>query len=342
MLKEVDEIKITVLVDNIIDMLLTNSKLVKRTPLTRNQKFNKLPIAEHGFAVLLEISYVHKNQKMTNKFLFDTGVSENGIILNSDILGLKLEDIETIVLSHGHFDHISGLTNVLKRINKSTMIVVHPDALLKRWLVFPNNNRAKFDTLNEQAIKNNNGILFKNVGITYLPYEENICKHNQQTDKDNHDPCEDNQRILITGEIPRVTSYEKGFSLQYKEGTNEMDLIPDHLVLDDQALVMNLKNKGLVVLSGCGHAGIINTVKYAIKVTGISRVFAIMGGFHLSGEGCDEVIDSTLCDLKIIDPDYIIPCHCSGWKASNKIIKEMPQKYIQTSVGSTFVFNSSD
>ena len=309
-----------------------------------NEKFNKSPIAEHGFSALLEISYIYKNEKLLNKFLFDTGVSENGVIYNSDIFDINYKDIEAIVLSHGHFDHFSGLVNVLKRIDKPTKIIIHPDALLKRWIVYPNGNKAKMDTLNEEKIESVKGIIIQKSGINYLPLEETIMTNKDDYEGNTYNQYS-NKRILITGEIPRVTAFEKGFPLQYKEGGDEGNsnlLIPDPLVKDDQALVMNLKNKGLVILSGCGHAGIINTIKYAIKVTGIERIFAVIGGFHLTGEGYEQAIPLTIKELKRVDPKYIIPCHCTGWKASNEIIKEMPYKYIQTSVGSSFIFNSME
>ena len=88
---------------------------------------------------------------------------------------------------------------------------------------------------------------------------------------------------MITGEIPRVTEFEKGFPLQYKE-KNEFELVPDPLVKDDQALGMNIKDNGLLILTGCGHAGIINTIKYSKKVTGVSKIYSVLGGFHLSGQ----------------------------------------------------------
>jgi 7,8-dihydropterin-6-yl-methyl-4-(beta-D-ribofuranosyl)aminobenzene 5'-phosphate synthase len=145
---------------------------------------------------------------------------------------------------------------------------------------------------------------------------------------------------LITGEIPRITNFEKGFPLQYKEGRDQNHLIADPLVKDDQAIVMILKNKGLVILTGCSHAGIINTVNYATKATGIKKIYAIIGGFHLSGgEEYDDYLPLTITELLRINPEYIIPCHCTGWKACNEIIRAMPQKYLQTSVGSIFCFN---
>jgi 7,8-dihydropterin-6-yl-methyl-4-(beta-D-ribofuranosyl)aminobenzene 5'-phosphate synthase len=91
-------------------------------------------------------------------------------------------------------------------------------------------------------------------------------------------------------------------------------------------------------LTGCGHAGIINTINFARKVTGVEKIYAIVGGFHLTGEGYGGIIPLTVDELKKANPTYIVPCHCSGWKASNEIIKVMPEKYIQNSVGSTFFF----
>jgi 7,8-dihydropterin-6-yl-methyl-4-(beta-D-ribofuranosyl)aminobenzene 5'-phosphate synthase len=337
MLQEVDSINITILVDNITDRLLPSLSLVKRPPLISNKRFNKPPIAEHGFSTLVEISYKYKDKKILKKFLFDTGVSKNGIIYNSNIFGINFEDIETIILSHGHFDHISGLISVLKKINKPIEIITHPDAFLRRWVVFPDGRKARMDTLDEGEIKEFGGIIIKNSDINYLPRLKTKINPKDYIDN-NISNNNNNNRILITGEIPRITKFEKGFPLQFKEGKDENDLIADPFVKDDQALVILLKNKGLVILTGCGHAGIINTVNYATKVTGIKKVYAIIGGFHLTGEGYEESIPLTISELLKINPEYIIPCHCTGWKASNEIIKSMPKKYIQTSVGSTFCF----
>ena len=334
MLQEVNNINITILVDNITDRLLPSLSLVKRPPLISNKRFNKPPIAEHGFSTLVEISYKYNDKKILKKFLFDTGVSKNGITYNSNIFGINFEDIETIILSHGHFDHFSGLISVLKKINKPIEIITHPDAFLRRWIVFPDGRKARMDILDEEEIKEFGGIIIKNNSINYLPRLKTTKINNNNKDMLN----KNNSIVLITGEIPRITKFEKGFPLQYKEGKDENDLIADPFVKDDQALVMLLKNKCLVILTGCGHAGIINTINYATKVTGIKKVHAIIGGFHLTGEGYEESIPLTINELLKINPEYIIPCHCTGWKACNEIIKSMPQKYIQTSVGSTFCF----
>ena len=331
-LQEIESAKITILVDNITDRLLPSSSIVKRPPMISNQRISKSPIAEHGFSALLEISYKHENTTNTNKFLFDTGVSKDGIVNNSDVLGINLKDIETIILSHGHFDHISGLISTLGRLKKSVEIIAHPEAFLRRWLVYPNGNKARMDFLDEEEINQAGGIIIRVDKISFLPRNANM--HSKE--KTNHT----NNRVMITGEIPRVTKFEKGFPLQYKEQDNEIDLVPDPLVSDDQALIMNVRNKGLIILTGCGHAGIINTIKFAKKATGIEKIYCVIGGFHLSGQDYEDSIPLTMAELTRIDPQYIVPCHCTGWKATNKIIDIMPEKFIQSSVGSTFYFEA--
>ncbi|MDW0256075.1 MAG: MBL fold metallo-hydrolase [Nitrososphaeraceae archaeon] len=331
-LQEIESAKITILVDNITDRLLPSSSIVKRPPMISNQTISKSPIAEHGFSALLEISYVYENATKTNKILFDTGVSKEGIVNNSDVLGINLKDIETIVLSHGHFDHISGLINTLGRLKKSVEIIAHPEAFLRRWLVYPNGNKARMDFLDEEEINQAGGIIRKVDKISFLPRNVNM----QSKKKTN----QANNRVMITGEIPRVTEFEKGFPLQYKEQDNEINLVPDPLVSDDQALIMNVKNKGLIILTGCGHAGIVNTIKFAKKVTGIKKIYCVIGGFHLSGQDYEDSIPLTIVELTRVDPQYIVPCHCTGWKATNKIIDTMPEKFIQSSVGSTFYFEA--
>lgn len=330
-LQDVEAVSITILMDNCTDFLLTNSAHAKRPPLIMNEKYNlPAPVAEHGFSAL--ISIFSENNENINTFLFDAGVSENGVIHNADLLGIRFDQIDGIVLSHGHFDHFTGLANVLKRISSKRSSTVdifsHPDAFLRRWEIYPDGKRAGLPFLDEKQLKELGAKIHKNSGVTLLPMDTSSS-------------------ILITGEIPRNTSFEKGFPFQYAEkpqnnndDEKNVNLIPDPLVKDDQAIVVNVGNKGLVIVTGCGHAGIINTVNFAKKVTGIDKVYAVAGGFHLPADGgiFERAIDSTLNELQKIDPEYIIPCHCTGWKATNKIIDLMPNKFIQSAVCTTFTF----
>ena len=314
--------------DNTTDFLLASSEHAVRPPFVRNEKFVlPPPVAEHGFSALITIP---KSEQGTSiSFLFDTGVSENGVIHNADVFGIDFGEIDGIILSHGHFDHFAGLVNILNRISSSRQantnnidFFTHPDAFLKRWEIFPDGKRAKSPVLDEQQLKQLGARVHKNTGVRYLPNEESPL-------------------IAITGEIPRKTAFEKGFPYQYAEDpSNEENLIPDPLIKDDQALVVNILDKGLVILTGCGHAGIINTINYAKKITGIDRIHAIIGGFHLPADGAiyEAAIEPTLKEFQKAQPDYLIPCHCTGWKAANRIIETMPEKFIQSSVGTTFRF----
>ena len=324
---EIDQISITILMDNTTDFLLANSGHAVRPPFVRNERFIlPPPVAEHGFSALINIP--KSKQGTSSSFLFDTGVSENGVIYNSDIFGLDFTDTDGIILSHGHFDHFAGLVNILKRIssrqsgNHNVNIYTHPDAFLRRWEIFPDGKRARSPVLDEQPLQQLGARIHKNTGIGHLPSEESPS-------------------LVITGEIPRETSFEKGFPYQYAEDpNNEENLIPDPLVKDDQAIVANISDKGLVILTGCGHAGVVNTMNYAKKITGINRIHAIIGGFHLPADGgiYEAAIEPTLKELQRAQPDYLVPCHCTGWKAANRIIETMPEKFIQSSVGTTFQF----
>src|SRR5215213_9530869 len=274
-LHEIDHLSVTILMDNYTDRLLPTSLPAIRPPMVMHGRFLPAPIAEHGFSTIIDIRYNDDNKK--NIFLFDTGVSENGIIFNADIFGIDLKNIEAIILSHGHLDHCSGLLSVLKLMSKPINIIAHPDAFLKRWLVYPDGNRAKMPVLDEKELENNGATIHKIRNVNFLPSNnDDVVVGSSGSGV--------SSPLMITGQIPRETSFEKGFPLQYAEIQGEKELIPDPLVNDDQA------------------------------------------------------IKPTIKELQKTDPKYIIPCHCTGWKATNKIIEVMPEKFIQTSVGTSFNF----
>jgi 7,8-dihydropterin-6-yl-methyl-4-(beta-D-ribofuranosyl)aminobenzene 5'-phosphate synthase len=142
--------------------------------------------------------------------------------------------------------------------------------------------------------------------------------------------------LLFLGAIPRRTAFEKGaLDLCYEEDGVEKQDPTD----DDSALVFNVRNKGLVILSGCAHAGIVNTVAYAREVTGIHEIFAVMGGFHLTGADMNAVVAPTTQALKAMDPEYIIPTHCTGRAAAMHIEKEMPDKFLLNMSGTRMTFS---
>ena len=140
---------------------------------------------------------------------------------------------------------------------------------------------------------------------------------------------------MFLGEISRRTIFEKGLPYAFYEEKGQKVWDPTE---DDTALVMNLGSKGLVVLSGCAHSGIINTVEYAREITGINEVHVIMGGFHLTGPAFEPIIDDTVESIKKIGPEYVIPTHCTGRKAILAIEKAMPSQFLVNMSGTKLTF----
>jgi 7,8-dihydropterin-6-yl-methyl-4-(beta-D-ribofuranosyl)aminobenzene 5'-phosphate synthase len=143
--------------------------------------------------------------------------------------------------------------------------------------------------------------------------------------------------ILITGEVERTTSFEKGLPNAYMEKGGHTVKDP---VLCDQALVMNLKGQGLVVIAGCSHAGIVNTIRYAMKTTGVHRLHALFGGFHLGGSLFEPIIEDTIEAVKELDPQVVVPMHCTGQKAIQRFQETFPHAFVLNSVGSKVTLQS--
>ncbi len=137
--------------------------------------------------------------------------------------------------------------------------------------------------------------------------------------------------LLVTGEVDRTTDFERGFPLQ--EALRGERWTPDPLVLDDQALLLHVRGKGLVVLTGCGHAGIVNTVRYALRLTGVQRLHAVIGGFHLSGPLFEPLVPAVISAFSQLGPDFIVPTHCTGWRAIHRLAAAFPDAVIPSCVG---------
>jgi 7,8-dihydropterin-6-yl-methyl-4-(beta-D-ribofuranosyl)aminobenzene 5'-phosphate synthase len=138
--------------------------------------------------------------------------------------------------------------------------------------------------------------------------------------------------VLVLGEIPRVNDFEKGMPSVYYERKGK--IFKDH-IMDDKAIVLHVKDKGLVIISGCGHLGIINTIRHAQNITGINKIYCVMGGFHLSGFFFETIIPRTIEEMKKIDSDVIVPCHCTGLKAAHEFEKVFPEKFVQNASGTS-------
>ena len=312
-LKPVGKIEILTLQDNYIEMTATdNSAVVTRAIPLKEGYFRQSVLAEHGFSAVVKTG----GNGTTKTFLFDFGFSEGGAAYNAGILGAELSSVEAVVLSHGHNDHIGGFEKLMEMIGKRNIpFVVHPTVFRHpRYLKLP----------------------VRSMKILFSPLEkEQIAAAGLKLIESSDPLLLLDNTVLFLGEIPHKTDFEKGFpSAHYQEdGQEKWDPIED-----DTSVVMHLKDKGLVVLSGCAHAGIVNTVNYAREVTGIDKVHTVMGGFHLSGVLFEGIIDRTVAEMKKINPDFIIPCHCTGRKAIMEFEKAMPGKFILNMSGTKMTF----
>lgn len=318
-LREIDGVEIISVMDNTIDFISTAKRkgVQKVRKWTRDRmgekwvkKHFRLPFAEHGFSMLIR---VFSNGKSHN-ILFDTGISPEGVVTNAKRMGLTLKEVESIVLSHGHYDHFGGLLKIIRTINKKDLpIIVHEDMFRTRGATNQDGTIRKYPEFpSENQMKP--ALCVK----TRQPY---LLADNM---------------MLVTGEIPRKTDFEKGFPQQRVLIDGEWQ--PDPLVRDDRAIVVNIKKKGLLVISGCAHAGIINTTLYAQQITGVSHVHAIMGGFHLAGKQCEPRIDRTVEELKLLKPELLVPSHCTGWRGIYAIAEAFPQAFVRSSVGNLYEF----
>ncbi|MFP4087416.1 MAG: MBL fold metallo-hydrolase [Desulfobacteraceae bacterium] len=308
-LKPVDRVEVLTVMDNYVDVLLTNSEVVTRPPLAKSGNIpSDTLLAEHGLSLLVT---VYEGEE-AHRVLFDTGYSQVGVPHNLDRLGMNLMDVEAVALSHGHMDHTGCLYPVLKRIQGRVPLVVHPEAFsAPRFFGLADGRRLLFpQTLFREDLEKRNVDLIEQTSPTGLA----------------------GNRILVTGQVDRVTDFEKGLpnAVLERDGKVEKDDI-----LDDQALVVLVKGKGLVVIAGCSHAGIINTILYARKLTGVREVYAVMGGFHLSGPYFERIIEQTIEAFRQIGPQFVAPMHCTGWKAIGEISQAFPDAFILNSVGST-------
>jgi len=301
---EAEKITITIITDNYHETTRPSYKIANR--FTGGYLY-----AEHGLSCHIELVVNGR----PHSFLFDFGPTFEGVSRNMDALKIEFDRLEALGLSHGHMDHWGGLVELLKsrreKIPKGIPLYVGEETFAERFSKRPDGVR-KAPQLKKEEVE----------GLGFVKVVEI------------RDPTPIVSGAYLTGRIERVTDYEKGppWAL-IKKGDN---LEQDNFI-GEQAVVLNLKGKGLVVLSGCAHVGIVNTVKHAQRITGVGRVHAIMGGFHLTGAK-EEIIQRTVADIKIMAPDYIMPIHCTGFEAIVAFAKEMPDQFILNTAGTKYIF----
>lgn len=319
-LEPVDSVVVTVLVENFCDVFIPDQPPARRwrpaleawvlptATMTGGAVPDQL-LAENGLSLLLTVTRGEK----THRLLFDCGVSPDGMVENMRRLSVDPTEVEAIVCSHGHFDHTAGLDGLIRRLGRTKLpVLIHPDFWSRRRVTLPGRRPAELPTTSRRALEE--------VGFTIVEERQPSFLFDSS--------------VLVTGEVDRTSGYEPGFPIQeaWRHGRWE----PDPLVLDDQAIVFEVRGKGLVVITGCGHAGIVNMTRYALALTGVERLYAVMGGFHLSGPLFEPILPRVCADLAEMRPALVIPGHCTGWRAHHALARTFGAGYIPNCVGSRF------
>ncbi len=330
LLEPVDEVRITTLVDNVYDGLLLDGQFVSRAALQRCRPSARLfdigatyagLRAEHGYAALVTV----RRGERTWTLLFDTGLTPDAMVDNADRLEVDLAAVQAVVLSHGHFDHAGGLQGLAQRRARRAAsgaalpLVLHPFAFTPRRFTPPGAPELALPTLSRAAVEAEGFAVIERRAPSLLL----------------------DGSVLITGEVDRTTDFEVGMPPVHQalvEGTWG----PDRTVIDDQALVVHVRGQGLVVVTGCGHAGSVNIVRHAMRLTGVDRLAGLLGGLHLNGPAFEPVVAPTIAALAELDPLLLVPGHCTGALAQGQIAAALPAAYLPGSSGSTYTVRAAD
>lgn len=324
---QADRVEILVLVENWVDMLLPDLDpaaddglhCVARTGLIEHFDPKLVPPqAENGISLLVRAS----RGRHTYEALFDVGLTGTVLAHNLGTFGVDPAGFDHVVMSHGHPDHYGGIHALLDLRERPVPVATHPDAFLPRYAVMGDGRTSAFynHDFHRDAMDRAGGRVVET-----------------------REALELGCGVLTTGEIPRVTDFEgprpsapRAPGL-YQVGP-EGDFRTDE-VWDEQGLVIDVGSEGLIVLTGCAHAGVVNTVLRARELVGNRPIRAVMGGFHLGFPTTPaENVEKTVAALRDLDVRTVVPMHCSGLRAHVACSTGLPDRYVQPAVGSVFRF----
>lgn len=259
-------------------------------------------LGEHGFSVYLETS--------EGNFLFDTGRGKT-IIHNAVVCRKDLKSLRKVILSHGHADHTGGLPEVL-RFHGQIDVLGHPDIFISRFRMDGSGNRK----------------------YSGIPYAKGYLEKKGARFVFNTESIEIENGIYLTGEVPRTTRFEAA-DMENRFAERMGEIVPE-VISDDQAMVIKTKG-GILIVLGCAHSGIINTINHAVKITGADTIFGIVGGTHLGFSG-ETQLKETIEALKTYQIQNLIPAHCTGIPASIRLSQQFEKIFQFSYAGKPFHF----
>jgi len=310
-MRQVDSLTVSVVVDNTTDLVsarpphVTSELRVLFAAGMRELAGERLCSAHHGLSLLI----IARANGQERTVLFDAGPDAYAIERNARRMGLEFGRIEAVVLSHGHFDHSEGLLKAIELIReqngqRSVPLHLHPGVFVHRALQLASGERLPLQDVPSAAALSESGYL-----LVESSKEEQIL----------------DEVFFLSGEIPR-TSFERGMGNQVRlmpSGNWE----PDPLVLDERFMLAHIRGKGLVIFTGCSHAGVVNICRHAQELFPATPLYALVGGLHLTYPN-EDLIDATIAELKKFNLSVIIPGHCTGWRAVHAFVRAFGEKTV--------------